>query len=610
MGLPVTQGAYNLLEEKWIPVLYGDGKTDRVGICQALTDARTIRQIAASNPMDRVALLRFLLAVLMWCKEDAKSSLAALDETSTGIPEKWLAKLKENKAAFNLLGDGKRFYQDVSVRNNKEPRPIADLLVEFPGENSVNHMRHVVHDVSYGFCPACCAMGILRLSVWAPANAYYPASVNPGSAAYALIEGKNLFQTLCANLTETNPQADQAPWLGNDQPNSPDAVARLAWRPRKLWLNVADSSGPCACCGAPGAAVKTLCIQRGWSTPVTTGQQFGKDVLGEFQRLNGEYRSKATDRRRLANKVVVVASVILKCRMLALLQADLLAAQAPKAESEAGRLARVFEQLYTAGNQRVIKELTRKPTKEEKPLLDQQDTQVKKFWVEDPHLLRDAEAIRLPDLSDDVGLHASKFWRDALRLRGTKALAIGIVGDGQYVFHDAPAVRLPNTSATLLAKLTSDCAQVLRGTGVKKKPNENSEAKFLRCGVLRLVTNNPDLQHPEIDVAVKLLTPNAEAQIRDRLSRTNALMGDNTTKDKAFLHEVYAPMVEQVIASTTPGSPLRRHARRNHAQALLNTKIQDLVEKPDHLSNAGTPAAVPGKPKRGRKKGASNEPDR
>jgi hypothetical protein len=328
-------------------------------------------------------------------------------------------------------------------------------------------------------------------------------------------------------------------------------------------------------------------------------------VLGEFQKLNDEYKSKATDRRKLANKVSNAASVILKCRMPALLHADSPAAQAAKAESEAARLARVFEQLYAAGNQKVIKELTRKPTREEKPLLDQQDTQMKKFWVEDPHLLKETEAIRLPDLSEDVGLHASKFWRDALRLRGTKALAIGIVGDGQYVFHDTAAVHLPDTAAFTLAKLTSVCVEILRGTGMKEKPNENSEAKLRRRGVLRAVTYNPDLRHPEIDAFVKHLTPNAEAQIRDRLSRINASTGDNATEGKAFLHEVYAPVVEQVIASVTPGSPLRRRDAMNHAQALLNKKIKELVAKPDHLSNKGTPAAVPGKPKRSRKKGDS-----
>ena len=59
---------YNLLDEEWIPVLYRNGDWKRVGIRKALEDAGRIRQIAASNPMDNVALLRLLLAVLQWCK--------------------------------------------------------------------------------------------------------------------------------------------------------------------------------------------------------------------------------------------------------------------------------------------------------------------------------------------------------------------------------------------------------------------------------------------------------------------------------------------------------------------------------------------------------------
>lgn len=59
---------YNLLEERWIPVLWTDGKACRVGIVEALTQAGRIRTIAASNPMDRMAVLRFLLRVLQSCK--------------------------------------------------------------------------------------------------------------------------------------------------------------------------------------------------------------------------------------------------------------------------------------------------------------------------------------------------------------------------------------------------------------------------------------------------------------------------------------------------------------------------------------------------------------
>ena len=47
---------YNLLEEPWIPVLRNDGQTDRVGLREALGQAGRIRQIAASNPMDRLAI--------------------------------------------------------------------------------------------------------------------------------------------------------------------------------------------------------------------------------------------------------------------------------------------------------------------------------------------------------------------------------------------------------------------------------------------------------------------------------------------------------------------------------------------------------------------------
>lgn len=43
---------YNLLEEKWIPVLYRNGRNERIGICKAFEDAHMILQIAASNPMD------------------------------------------------------------------------------------------------------------------------------------------------------------------------------------------------------------------------------------------------------------------------------------------------------------------------------------------------------------------------------------------------------------------------------------------------------------------------------------------------------------------------------------------------------------------------------
>jgi len=512
MNLPVKQGAYNLLEENWIPVLYTNGTTGRIGIWHALAEAGKIRQLAASNPMDRVSLLRFLLAVLMWCKEDAKSSLEALNKKNTDIPEEWLDKLKNNKDAFNLLGDGKRFYQTKPEKEepiyseSEKEKPVCILLYEFPGEESVNHMRHVVYDnKSYGFCPACCAMGILRFSVWAPANRYFSASVNPSSAAYALIEGKNLFQILCVNLPETNPQFEQAPWLSDKKPDSPDAVAMLAWRPRKLWLNVAENVGPCEYCGQTETLIKTLHFKTGWPTPVTTGTQ---------------------------------------------------------------------------GNEMTIKKLTKNPTKEERSQIDPQYTQNKKFWHEDPHLLKDREPISLPELKSDVAVHSSRFWRNALRLHQRKDQKVTAVGPvvKKFIFHDCVSIDLPPASDDVIkrADLSKNCSEKLPEM---IKPS-----------------------HPAINTFAKLFIPHTEVQVRDWLSRINASAGDHATEDKAFLLEIYRPVVEQIVASITPGSPLRRRNALNHARDLMDKEIEKLVKNSNQPSNEDTTATAQVKQKRSRKK--------
>jgi len=459
--------SFNLIDEKWIPVLYSNGAAKRVGILQAFKDAHLIRQIAASNPMDRVALLRFLSAVLMWCRENVKSDLTELNQKSTGVPEDWLTKLNNYRTAFKLLGDGNRFYQDESVKNN-ESRPIADLLVEFPGADSVNHMRHVFHGF-YGFCPACCALGILRLSSWAPANRFYPASVNPGSAAYSIVAGKNLLQTFQANLPETNIAVDQSPWLCATQPDSPDAIAMLAWRPRKLWLNVGSGPGTCVNCVSFGAQVTSLCNEAGWSTPLAVGRR-------------------------------------------------------------------------------------------------------KKFWDADPQLLKDDEPISLPGLGSDVAAHSSRFWRNALRLRHEREGRVAAIGPvvNKFTFQDALSVDMPGVSdaAKNLAKLSGNFRKKL-------------------CNLLVQVTPNPKLQHLEIRAAVVLLTPQTEDQIRKRLNATT----NDSESDDVFLKRIYAPMVEQVIASVIHGSPLRRQTAKNYAQALLNKRIKILLEEAAQPLSEGVPVA-------------------
>ena len=134
-------------------------RSKAVFIKEAFSQAGKIRQIAASNPMDRVAIIRFLLAILYWCKNPpTDSELTKLKS----FPEDWFTKLDENKECFNLLGKGKRFYQEKEA---KRECAVTDLLQEIPTGNNFWHLRHST-DMVNGLCFACCAMGLLRLPIF------------------------------------------------------------------------------------------------------------------------------------------------------------------------------------------------------------------------------------------------------------------------------------------------------------------------------------------------------------------------------------------------------------------------------------------------------------
>ena len=85
---------YNLLDEKWIPVLYKDGIPARVNITEAFTQAGRIRQIAASNPMDRVAIQRSLFDLFCWCKGNHPRKKETTSLKS--FPSAWFQKLDDN----------------------------------------------------------------------------------------------------------------------------------------------------------------------------------------------------------------------------------------------------------------------------------------------------------------------------------------------------------------------------------------------------------------------------------------------------------------------------------------------------------------------------------
>lgn len=251
---------YNLLYEDWIPVLYHDGNWERVSIIKAFEDASKIRQIAASNPMDRFAIFRFLLALVYWSRGNPPENPG--EEIFTADMRQ---KLEDNQDCFNLLGDGKRFYQ---VEGNNRIRPSTDLIHEIPTANNFWHFKHVT-DYEEGLCLSCCIMGLLRLPLFTTLGgsggkitAFFFPGINGAPPIYIYRLGNNLNETLIFNWNKSeligcpNWEHHSIPQSDHDFP----MLNGLTHLPRKIWLGSIEK-GICTLCGDSSGIIRTCNIE-------------------------------------------------------------------------------------------------------------------------------------------------------------------------------------------------------------------------------------------------------------------------------------------------------------------------------------------------------------
>lgn len=256
--MPTHTPNYNLLHEPWIPVLYHDGTYTRIGIRKTLEDAARIRQIAASSPMDRVALLRFLLALLYWSRgiPPDQDTTTPSEQFSPG----WFSKLDEHKESFNLLGDGERFYQNDGYKKRPSEHTTNYLIQEVPSGTNKWHFRHS-SDLKNGLCPACCAMGLLRLPAFAtsagrgmtPATGKSP-GINAKPPVYCFKLGSSLADTMKLNWTNSAASLGTPEWESPNQQlqkkGQVPLLNGLTWNPRNIWLaDPDDIEGTCISCG-------------------------------------------------------------------------------------------------------------------------------------------------------------------------------------------------------------------------------------------------------------------------------------------------------------------------------------------------------------------------
>jgi len=267
---------YNLLEEKWIPVLWKDGNIHRVGITEVLTQAGRIRQIAASNPMDRVAVLRFLVALLYWCKGNPPGKIP-----NDSFPRDWFKKLDDNRDCFNLLGKEKRFYQFKPVSGKVKKLSTNYLMQEVPTGTNFWHFRHSM-DKTNGLCPACCASGLLRLPLFATSGGSgKPPGINAKPPIYVIPLGSSLAETLLLSWRKVSDSdlgtpAWEKPDIQLPKKGEVPLLTGLTWLPRRVWLdNPEEPEANCISCGRKEPLIRQ-CVFAGIGSTKTDGEGEGR----------------------------------------------------------------------------------------------------------------------------------------------------------------------------------------------------------------------------------------------------------------------------------------------------------------------------------------------
>ena len=211
----------NLTIDRWIPVVWSNGKSESVSLNDAFAREEEIADLAV-RPHERIALMRLLICIAQAAldgpedEEDWKACPTRLIPTALAYLDKW-------KSAFELFGDGPRFLQlsgltrEMSKKNDEddEGSSLSKLdLALATGNNST------LFDNAGGsdrpFTPAELALMLLTFQCFSPSGrigvSTWKGEKTPGNGSsshapcvagnmlHTLMRGKSLAESVHRNM--------------------------------------------------------------------------------------------------------------------------------------------------------------------------------------------------------------------------------------------------------------------------------------------------------------------------------------------------------------------------------------------------------------------------
>ncbi|MFN4131195.1 MAG: type I-E CRISPR-associated protein Cse1/CasA, partial [Paracoccaceae bacterium] len=203
----------NLLDDPWIPVICEDGARRVIAPWQMGEEG--ILRPDWPRPDLNLACYEFLIGLVYL--SDPPRDIEDWEARYDPDPARLRGRLAAFAPAFNLLGDGPRFAQDLE-RLEGEPNPVDMLFIDSAGANAAkNNADLMVHRGRYGALDAAlAAMALYAFQIFAPAGgAGNRTSMRGGGPLVTLVDPQaGLWPLIWANVPYgTAGQITDLPWM-------------------------------------------------------------------------------------------------------------------------------------------------------------------------------------------------------------------------------------------------------------------------------------------------------------------------------------------------------------------------------------------------------------
>lgn len=206
VGAVGDTNTFNLLDERWIPVRRRSGVCDTIAPHELADAVDPPLHLASPRSDFDAALAQFLIGLIQTCAapEDRSAWRAGLKKPPT--PSTLAEAFAPYRKAFNALGPGPRFLQDLELSPTCDDNScdVQQLLIEAPGQQTreQNTDLFVRSGVIQHLSLPMTVAALLTLQLNAPSGGRgYRTSLRGGGPLTTLARGTTLWETVWLNIS-------------------------------------------------------------------------------------------------------------------------------------------------------------------------------------------------------------------------------------------------------------------------------------------------------------------------------------------------------------------------------------------------------------------------